>query len=256
MASSNFGQIPLIDPSQIGKAASADTAFEAIDSMLNGLLTLSANELANPYTIPYAAGDEPAVQKPALRFALVQFVGALSEPFVAYMPAGLQRTFIAQNSTSGGQSVTIMCPGQTGVLLAPGTAAVCFLNGTDVVQPPITVAFGTQPWEVGNFLDGQPTSGQVIMRFIAARTITFPAAFANNQMQAGTAFLDSATFTFNKNGSQVGQATFAAAGTSPSWGSLDNAPVIFNAGDVGTFVAPGSVDANGANLVWNFSGFR
>jgi hypothetical protein len=256
MASTNLADVLLIDPSQLGKAAAADTAFQSIDAMINGLLTLAANELTSPFTLPFQTGDEPAASKPALRFVYCLITGALSAPFVVYMPAGKQRLFIIDNETTGGQTVTFMVEGQTGVTVQPGDAAVCFLNGTDVTQPPLILAAGTQPWEVGNFIDGAPTNGQVLMRFIAARTITFPANFTLNQFNAGVAATSSAVFTVNKNGTQVGTATVAASGTTATWASTGAVEVIYNAGDVGTFVGPSTADATLANAVWSFAGYR
>jgi hypothetical protein len=256
MASTNLSDILEIDPSQVGKAAAANTAFQSIDAMLNGILTLEANMLTSPFTIPYADGDEPSASKPALRFVYCKVTGALTAPFTAYMPAGKQRLFIVDNQTTGNQDVTFMVQGQTGVIIPPGTATLCFLNADDVYAPPISLASGTQPYDIGNFIDGAPTAGQVIMRFIAARTITFPANFVNNQMKAATAASGTTTFDVNKNGSLVGAAVFAGAGTTATWSTVGGAAVTFNVGDVCTFVAPASPDATLASLVWSFAGTR
>lgn len=135
MASTTLGGVPLIDPTQLGKAATADTAFGALDSMLNGTLTIAVGSNPSPYTIPYTAGDEPAVVKTALRFNILEFTGALSASYTAYMPSGPQRgLFVVTNSTTGSHAVTLMCPGQTGVTIPAGETFLCCLTGTDVVQ--------------------------------------------------------------------------------------------------------------------------
>lgn len=256
MASTSSSDLLLIDPSQLGKAAAADTAFQSIDAMLNGIMTLQANLLTSPFTVPYQAGDEPAASKPALRFVYCKVTGALTAPFVALMPTGKQRLFIVDNQTTGGQNVTFMVAGQTGVTIAPNDAVLCFLNGTDVYQPPLVLAAGTQPWEVGNFIDGNPTGGQVLMRFVAARTITFPGNFALNQLKAANAATATTTLTINKNGTQVGTATIAGSGTTAAWTSTGGAQVVFSAGDVGTFVNQSVADATFGNAVWAFAGYR
>jgi len=257
MASSSYGGIPLIDPSQMGKAATSNTAFDAVDSMLNGSLSINAATIgSNPYTIPYQAGDEPAVVKLALRFAICYVTGTIAGDFTIYMPAGPQRTFAVVNNTVGGYNVIVKVSGQTGVTIPATETFLCFLNGTDVVQISPALASGTAPWEVGNFIDGSPTVGQIVMRFIAGRTITFPADFSSNQMKAGTGATGSPVFTVNKNGSQVGTATFAPSGTSPTWASASHAPVVFSTGDVGTFIAPNPVDGTLADLEWLFVGAR
>ncbi len=257
MASTTIGGVPLIDPNQQGKAATADAAFQAIDNMINGSLTVNAATNPAPYTIPYQTGDEPAVTKTALRFVYLTITGALSANWSAIMPNdGSQRLFILQNATTGGHSVTIGCSGQPGTTIPNGQTFLCFLTGTDVIQVPITLAAGTQPFDIGNFLVGSPTAGQTIMRFIVARTVTFPANFALNQMKSNVTAAGTAVFTLNKNGSSVGTATFSGGGTTPVWASSGGAPVTFAVGDVGTFVAPSPADANLADLEWTFTGTR
>lgn len=256
MASTDLGGIVLIDPSQLGKAATADQAFQSIDQMLNGIMTINASTATSPYTIPYAAGDEPAVNKAALRAALINIDGAPGAAWTGYMPAGPQRgNFVFQNNMTDGSSATLMVEGQTGVTITPGEAALVFLNGTDVVQPPIILASGTQPWEVGNFVDGMPANGVVVMRFVVARTITFPANFSLNQLEVGTHPASTASWTITKNGSTVGAASTNTAGVT-TWTSVGGAAVVFHAGDVGTFVAPSPQDAVLANPTWIFSGTR
>lgn len=256
MSASALSDISFIDPSQNGKAATANTAFVAIDGQLNGSLTLAANSLANPYTIPYSVTDEPAGTKTALRFVYAKVTGAIGSNWTAYMPAGKQRLFVVENATTGGHNVIFMVSGQTGVSIPPGAAFLCFLNGTDVVQPPLQPVAGSYPWEVGNFVDGMPTNGTVVMRFIVARTITFPPDFSSNQMKAGTGAAATAVWNVNKNGSLVGTATFAPSGTVPTWATVGHIPVVYNSGDVGTFIAPSPQDGSLADLEWIFAGTR
>lgn len=256
MTSTSFSDIPLIDPSQLGKAAAVDTALTSLDAMLNGALTINAATVgSNPYTIPYQTGDEPTASKPAIRFVFCSVIGAIGSDFVMYFPSGKQRLFIVQNNTTGGHNVVAKVNGQTGVTIPMGQAFLCYLNGVDVTQPPIQVAAGTEPWEVGNFVDGKPSAGLVVMRFVAARTITFPANFANNQMKLGTAPAATAVFPFTKNGVSAGQASVSTGGV-VTWTSTGGAPVVFSAGDVGVFAAPNPQDANLADVAWTFAGTR
>lgn len=256
MASTALSDLLYIDPSQNGKAASHNAAVAALDMELNATLTIQADMLANPYQIPYTVADEPAGVKTALRFIFANVIGALTTSWTAFMPAGKQKLFIVQNSTTGGHSVTFMVQGQTGVTVPPGEAFLCLLDGVDVVQPPLNMLAGSNPWEVGNFLTGSPTIGQVVMRFIPARTVTFPADFSSNQMKSNAGAGASATWNFNVNGVLAGTAVFSIGATTPTWSSIGHAPVVMNAGDVGTFTAPNPVDAGLADLEWTFSGTR
>ena len=258
MASTPNAQFLLIDPSQIGKAAAIDTALTAIDAAMNATLAIQVDDgnHATPYTIPYGTNDEPQSPKTALRFVLLTLAGAPPADWTAYMPAGPTKLFLVQNNMSGGRNARILVPGQTGVVVPPGQTWLCYLNGTDVVQLPIAAPPGSQPWDIGNFIDGPPSAGLVVMRWIHARTVTFPANFSNNQMKAGTGATNTATFIVNKNGAQVGTATFSAGAGTAVWASSGGNPVVYNAGDVGTFVAPNPADATLADLDWIFSGTR
>ncbi len=257
MASTTLGGVPLIDPTQLGKAATANSAFGALDLMINGSLSINAGNVSNPYTIPYTAGDEPAVDKTALRFVRLVVTGALTSDWTAFMPAGAQRLFVVQNLTTGGRNVIVACAGHPGVAIPPGQTFLCYLDGTDVSQVPVSAAaVGSEPWDVGNFIDGQPTAGQIVMRWIASRTITFPANFANNQFKAGTAAAGAVVWTVNKNGSAGGTLSVTGGGTTGTWSSTGGAPVGFNARDVGTFAAPNPADATLADIVWTFAGTR
>lgn len=258
MTSTALDDLPMIDPNQLGKAVTANTAFGSIEQAFGGPLSINVNAsgFASPYTIPYQSGDEPAKTKTALRFYDLVVSGSLSADWIAYMPAGKNKPFLVTNNTTGGHNVVILVQGQTGVTVPVGQTFLCYLNGTDVVQRAVAAAAGSQPWEVGNFINGQPGGGQVVMRFIAGRTITFAADFANNQMKAGTAAGGTSTFNVNKNGSLVGTAVFTGGLSVATWSSVGHLPIVYNAGDVGTFIAPNPADASLADIAWNLVGSR
>jgi hypothetical protein len=72
----------------------------------------------------------------------------LGANMVVEIPATFQQYWIS-NETTGGYSVTVKVAGQTGVTLVPGARAICYCNGTDLIDAdtasisfPLTVAQG------------------------------------------------------------------------------------------------------------------
>jgi hypothetical protein len=258
MSSTPKNDFFLIDPNQIGKAAGIDAALGAIDSALSGELVVQADDgsHASPWTIPYQAGDEPASTKTALRFILMAVQGNLAADWTAYMPAGKSKLFIVWNLTTGGRNVIVKVSGQTGVTVPPNTYMLCYLNGSDVQQISLSSSAIAQPYDAANFINGQPTAGQTIMRWVFPRTVTFPSNFSNNFMFSRVNAAGTAVFVVAKNGVQVGTATFTGGTATAVWASTSGAPVVFNAGDVLTFVAPNPADAALTDLDWVFAGTR
>ncbi len=136
MSSDPLLAIPEIDPNQTGKTITMNQALVSLAAAASGTLTLAANSLTSPYTIPFTAvGDEPSVVKTALRFAVMNVTGATSGAWTTYMPGGgYQHVFYVTNSTTGGHAVNVLVSGQTGVSVPAGSTYLCYLNGTDVVQ--------------------------------------------------------------------------------------------------------------------------
>jgi hypothetical protein len=135
--------IPLIDPNQIGKALTANTAFAAFEGSIAETLTIDAFTNASPYTVPFQTGDAPTADKTALRFVLLKITASttITAPWTALMPAGKKHFFFCQNLTS--QTVTVKVAGQTGIPLTTGLSLLLYLNGTDVQSIGISPVGGT-----------------------------------------------------------------------------------------------------------------
>jgi hypothetical protein len=257
MSSTPGLDVLLADPNQVGKIFALDTAIAALEKALCGLLAVAVDDGSHvsPWKVPFDTGDEPGAVKTALRFIVLTVGGVAGADWTALFPSGKTKLFIIQNNTTGGHNVIAKVSGGTGVTVTTGQTRLCFLNGTDVVDMPF-VAPSSQPHEVGNFIDGKPTVGEVIMRYVFGRTVTYPANFGNNQLKAGIAANASAQFKVNKNGVQVGTATVALGATTAIWASSGGTAVTYNAGDELDFIAPSPQDLNLADLTWLFVGTR
>lgn len=260
MTSTSLFELPEVDPNQIGKAATINQALASIDSALCATLMLSANSLTSPYTIPYSAGDEPAVTKTALRFFKATVTGAISANWTAYMPAGKQKFFLASNQTTGGYNVIFKVSGQTGVTIPPGYIAFCFLTGADVQCAFMGLAGGSVPYDLhGSFTagsnggSGKPGSSALIAKWIVARQVNFPSNYAGSFAKARVAATGTAVFNISQNGGSTGSITWTG-GTDGTFTSPSGNPVQLNAGDIFTLTAPASPDATLADIGWVFAG--
>lgn len=103
-------------------------------------------------------------------------------------------------------------------------------------------------YDINAWISPAPTSSQVLLRFVAIRSFTFPASMTGSRGSAGTASTASTVFSFKKNGTQFATATFAIAGTIPTW--VAATATSFVAGDVLTIVAPASADATLAAIAF------
>lgn len=256
MTSTPNVNLAIVDPNQTGKTFTLDLMIAAIDAVVGAIYSVDASAHTSPYTIPYDTADEPLGTKTALRFFMMKVTGTLSADWTAIFPTGPSKFFIVQNNTSGAYQVKARTAAGTGISVGPGETTFAILNGADVESIGFSGAGGSAPYDIGNFFNGQPTSSEVIMRFVAGRTITFAANFVGSQFKAGVAATASSVFTITRNGSNVGTITVGASGTSGTWTSSGGGAVTYVAGDVGTIVAPSSPDATLANLDWTLVGTR
>jgi len=100
-------------------------------------------------------------------------------------------------------------------------------------------------YDIGFGCTGKPAASAVILRFPAVRNFSLPTNLSGSQGKAGTAAFASATFNIAKNGTNIGTMVFAAAGTVPTWTCTATS---FAPGDILTITAPGTQDANLADI--------
>ena len=100
----------------------------------------------------------------------------------------------------------------------------------------------------------QPTDGAVLMRFVVTRAFTIPANYAGSQANSSVATTAATVYEIERNGSQIGQITFAMSATD---GTFADATEIgahaFAVDDILTVVAPGTADATHDEIAWTFA---
>ena len=100
-------------------------------------------------------------------------------------------------------------------------------------------------YDVSGFYPGVPTANAIVLAFVTTRNFTLSAG-TGGRARSTAAAAGNTTFSIQKNGSSIGDVTFtsgASTGTVSVPSSQTLAP-----GDVLTVVAPGTADANIANI--------
>lgn len=109
---------------------------------------------------------------------------------------------------------------------------------------------GANIYDIAFFVAGKPSNSQVILEFIATRSVVMPASLTGSQAKAGTASSATATFDIQVNGVSKGSMVFTSSATGTFTFSSQ---VTLAAGDVLTVIAPGSADANLADVRATFA---
>jgi hypothetical protein len=107
-------------------------------------------------------------------------------------------------------------------------------------------------YDIAWSIEAAPTASQVVLRFVAVRTVTLPASLIGSVGKAGTAATAQTDFDVQVNGVSKGTVRFAAAGTTASF--IFSVAVVLASGDVVTVVAPGTPDATLAKVAVTFAG--
>jgi hypothetical protein len=112
----------------------------------------------------------------------------------------------------------------------------------------------TEPFDVGLHLPDLSTAGALLAEIVLARPVDFPAAFSGSTGYARVAATAEAILDVQKNGSNIGTVTFAAASSTPAF-ALASA-TSFAAGDRLGIVNEDPADATLAGVSLTFAGTR
>ena len=110
-----------------------------------------------------------------------------------------------------------------------------------------------KPYDVISTFIGVPPNSQTICLVTLARTLNFPANFANSVGSCGTNPTATATLTVYKNGVSVGTVSISTSGV---FSFSTSGAIQFNAGDILSVVTQPSADATLANISVSLAGLR
>jgi hypothetical protein len=112
----------------------------------------------------------------------------------------------------------------------------------------------TEPFDVGLHLPDLSTAGALLAEIVLARPVDFPAAFAGSTGYARIAATGETVLDVQKNGSNIGTVTFAAASTTPVFALAS--PTSFAASDRLGIVNEDPADGTLAGVSLTFAGTR
>lgn len=116
------------------------------------------------------------------------------------------------------------------------------------------VLSGGDSYDVIVFDTDRPASGELILKLVFTRTVSFYAGLSDSKAKAEIAATASSFYSYQKNGTQFATLTFGAASSTGVWVSASD--TVFAAGDVLTVIAPATRDATLSGVAATLSGFR
>lgn len=112
----------------------------------------------------------------------------------------------------------------------------------------------TEPFDLGLHLPDLSTAGALLAEIVLARPVDFPAAFTGSTGYARIAATAETVLDVQKNGANIGTATFAAASATPAFALAS--PTSFAAGDRLAILNEDPADATLARVSLTFAGTR
>jgi len=111
----------------------------------------------------------------------------------------------------------------------------------------------TEGYDIAGYYNNLLTASDTMFKYVTVRDFYVQANFSGSQGHSDVAATASATFNIAKNGSNIGTAVFAAAGTSPSFtlGAATN----FVVGDRLSIICPSVQDVSLSNVSLTIKGF-
>jgi hypothetical protein len=107
------------------------------------------------------------------------------------------------------------------------------------------------PFDIAQFVNGKPLSGETLVKVIVPRNVTIPANMNGSYMKSGISATLSTVFKVTKNGSVVGTVTFSSGSTT---GTISTPEITLVAGDIIAIVSPVTVDSTLADFACVITG--
>lgn len=149
--------------------------------------------------------------------------------------------YVEYGDANGGAGFVV----STGGEITIGTTPITFTKITSSVTQ-------TVPYDVATFCSGKPTASENVLSLKVVTAFNLAANLVGSIAVAGTAATGTAVFNVKKNGVQLVTITFAAAGTTGTFGTCGATTI--NVGDVLTIEAPASADTTIADIMFTLKG--
>lgn len=113
---------------------------------------------------------------------------------------------------------------------------------------------GGDAYDVVTFDTDRPASGELVLKLVFTKTVTFYAGLTDSRAKAEVAADASAVYSYRKNGTQFATLTFGAASATGAFASATD--TVFAPNDVLTIIAPSPRDATLSGVGATLSGYR
>jgi hypothetical protein len=268
-----------VAPSQNNKETTINDQAGQLDAALTEVLTIEVDD-SNAYVLTtdqfrrnvfivvtegsLAPTAAIAVQVPAIRRGLLKLLNLTSQTVaiavsgqsdpVPQIPAGENRMLSCDGSDvrAAGTGTPDLGGASIGDLLDVDISGIA--SGQQLSWNGSALVPVTEPFDLGLHLPDLSTAGALLAEIVLARPVDFPAAFAGSTGYARIAATAETILDVQKNGSNIGTVTFAAAGFTPVF-ALASA-ISFAAGDRLGIVNEDPADATLAGVSLNFAGTR
>lgn len=242
-------------------ASTTESALSAIDSQLTGAASATVSFGA---AMPALFGPSTAVLQPGLVATGASTTLTVTSGY-AWLPSSLivVASSGASLSFSGlGAATYYVDIDTTGVLTRVASSGTNTLwsvgwNGTaftTIARVAPVIYTHSQPFDLPVWIAGKPAAAERVLRFIATRAVSFPAALAGSAGTSRVAATAQRDFDVQKNGVSVGTVRFAAAGSTASF--IAASAFSLAAGDLLEVIAPGTQDATLEDIAFTLVGTR
>ena len=165
------------------------------------------------------------------------------------IPDDIKRGVFVVDNTAGTAVLTVS-DGTGSETLQPGEIGSFYHTG---VAGEIVVLHDNEH-EVSDWVTGTLGSSLVMLRYVFTRDVIFPATMVGSRGDAGVAANAQTDVDLQKDGVSFGTMRWAASGTVASF--IAASATTFNAGNVLDVIAPGSADANLADVSFTLIGHK
>jgi hypothetical protein len=242
-------------------ASTIESAISSIESQLTGAASATVSFGA---AMPALFGPSTAVLQPGLVATGASTTLTVTSGY-AWLPSSLlvvsssgaslsfsglgAATYYVDIDTSG--VLTRVASSGANTLWSVGWNGTAF---TTIARVAPVIFTNSQPVDLPVWVAGKPTASERILRFIATRSVTFPASLTGSYGTSRVASTAQRDFDLQKNGVSAGTVRFAAAGTTASF--IAASPIALAAGDLLEVIAPGTQDATLEDIAFTLVGTR
>lgn len=166
-------EIPFMSESQANKAGGVNFIASFLEAALTESIAIETSAATTPgddVVIPFQ-DDNLLSSRLALRCVYMSLTAGATAAFNLIHPDN-KHLFIVKNNTS--HTATVKTAGGTGVAVPPAGTYICYCDGTNVVNIPLSVAAVKQVYDFHTVYYGAPVEDEVISSFYVSRDVTLP----------------------------------------------------------------------------------